>query len=103
MHHLNINAGIQLLPIYTKEHPYQWVDSVIDLIKESGLEYEVGPFSTSVEGSYQRVHQLIDRINDFLLQEQCPEWILNVQYQIRSEGGVSAAEKTDKFKTGIVS
>lgn len=98
MHNLNINVGIQLVPVHTKEHPYEWVDSVIDVIKESGLVYEVGPFSTSVEGSYQKVQQLVDRINNFLLQEQCPEWLLNVQYQIRSDDSVSATEKTGKFK-----
>ena len=99
MHNQTINAGIQLVPIHTKEHPYEWVDSVIDLIKESGLVYEVGPFNTSVEGSYEQVRRLVDRINDFLWQEQCPEWLLNVQYQLRSGGGVSAAEKTQKFRS----
>ena len=98
MHQLTMNAGIQLIPIQTKEHPYEWVDMVIDIIKESGLVYEVGAFNTSVEGSYEKVRQLIDRINDFLMQEQCPEWLLNVQYQLRSESSVSIGEKTEKFR-----
>ena len=98
MHTYKINVAIQLVPIHTTEHPYEWVDSVIDLIKESGLEYEVGPFNTSVEGSYPEIRELINRINDFLVQEKCPEWLLNVQYQFRSEGDISAAEKTNKFR-----
>jgi uncharacterized protein YqgV (UPF0045/DUF77 family) len=98
MHQLTMNAGIQLIPIHTKEHPYEWVDMVIDIIKESGLTYEIGAFNTSVEGSYEKVRQLVDRINDFLMQEQCPEWLLNVQYQLRSESAVSIGEKTEKFR-----
>lgn len=98
MHHHNINVSLQLVPVYTREHPYEWIDQAIDVIKESGLTYEVGPFSTSVEGTYEQVQQLVNRINEFLLQQQCPEWLLNVQYQIRSEESVSAAEKTDKFR-----
>lgn len=98
MHDLIVNAAIQLIPIHTKEHPYQWVDSVIDLVKESGLVHEVGPFSTSVEGSYREIQQLVDSINDFLVQEKCPEWLLNVQYQLRCERNISAGEKTDKFR-----
>jgi uncharacterized protein YqgV (UPF0045/DUF77 family) len=98
MHQLTMNAGIQLIPIHTKEHPYEWVDMVIDIIKESGLTYEIGAFNTSVEGSYEKVRQLVDRINDFLMQEQCPEWLLNVQYQLRSESAISIGEKTEKFR-----
>jgi uncharacterized protein YqgV (UPF0045/DUF77 family) len=93
-----INAAIQLVPIHTKEHPYEWVDKVIEIIQRSGLVYEVGPFSTSVEGSYKQVKALLDAINNFLLENNCPEWLLNVQYQFRSEGDVTAAEKTDKHR-----
>ena len=98
MHKEIINAGIQLLPIHTELHPYEWVDAVIDIIKESGLEYEVGPFNTSVEGTYEDLRNLVDSINDFLYQEKCHEWLLNVQYQVRSGGSMRSAEKTDKFR-----
>ena len=98
MHGLTINAGIQLVPLYTREHPYEWVDKVIALIKESGLIYEVGAFNTSVEGSYDLVRQLIDRINNFLVEEKCTEWLLTVQYQLRSEDAISIGEKTEKFR-----
>ena len=94
----NINAAIQLLPIVTKEHPYEWVDKVIELIMQSGLAYEVGPFSTSIEGSYKDVTSLVDTINEFLLGNECPEWILSVQYQLRSGSEVTAEEKTGKFR-----
>ncbi len=98
MHQFTINAGIQLVPISSQKHPYEWVDMVIDIIKESGLSYEVGAFNTSVEGSYEQVRLLVDRINDFLVQEQCPEWLLNVQYQLRGDRSMSMGEKTEKFR-----
>jgi uncharacterized protein YqgV (UPF0045/DUF77 family) len=95
-----INASIQLLPVYTKEHPYEWVDQAIALIEKSGLVYEVGPFSTSVEGTYEDVKKLMDDINAYLSEKNCPEWILNVQYQFRSGADVTAEEKTAKHRQG---
>ena len=93
-----INAAIQLLPVHTKEHPYEWVDQAIELIEKSGLVYEVGPFNTSVEGTYEEVKALLDDINNHLLQSNCPEWLLNVQYQFRSGADVRADEKTAKHR-----
>lgn len=97
-HQHQINAAIQMLPIVSGAvHPYAWVDKVIDQIAASGLVYEVGPFSTSVEGDYELVMKVINSINKRLLAEKCPEWILSVQLQMRSEGDITAGEKTSKF------
>jgi uncharacterized protein YqgV (UPF0045/DUF77 family) len=93
-----INAGLQLIPIHTKIHPYDWVDAIIDIIDKSGLKYEVGPFNTSVEGTYRQVTSLVDEINWFLFDQRCHEWILTVQYQLRSGGNITADEKTEKFR-----
>ena len=98
MHKEIINVGIQLIPIHTELHPYEWIDAVIDIIRESGLQYEVGPFNSSIEGTYEEVTNLVNQINDFLYQEKCYEWLLNVQYQVRSGGSMRASEKTGKFR-----
>ena len=98
MHKYIINASIQLLPIVQDRHPYEWVDEAIDIIKASGLPYEVGPFSTTVEGRYEPVMQLIDNINEHLYQRHCTEWITSVQIQIRSNGDITGSIKTEKHK-----
>jgi uncharacterized protein YqgV (UPF0045/DUF77 family) len=101
MHQNIINAGLQLLPIHTELHPYDWVDAVIDIIDKSGLKYEVGAFNTSIEGTYRQVTSLVDEINEFLYDQKCHEWILGVQYQLRSGGDITAGEKTDKFRVTV--
>jgi uncharacterized protein YqgV (UPF0045/DUF77 family) len=93
----NINAAIQLLPIGTAQHPYWWVDQVIKLIAQSGLAYQVTPFNTSVEGSYEAVKALIDNINQYLRAHQCEEWLLSVQYQFKSGAHVVASHKTAPY------
>ena len=80
------------------KHPYEWVDEAIAVIQQSGLRYEVGPFATVVEGSYQQVMQVIDAVNEYLFSKNCTEWICSTQVQLRSEGDITGKEKTEKFR-----
>ncbi|HEV8287055.1 MAG TPA: thiamine-binding protein [Chitinophagaceae bacterium] len=98
MHNYIINASLQVLPIVNDKHPYEWVDEAIDLIKQSGLKYEVGPFATVLEGRYNEVMTVVNSINEYLYKKRCNEWILNVQLQIRSNADITASEKTEKYK-----
>ncbi len=98
MHHYNINAAIQVVPIGRDRHPYEWVDETIEIIQKAGLPYEVGPFSTVIEGKYEEVLKVINDINAHLYKRNCPEWITNVQIQIRSNGDITALEKVEKYR-----
>ena len=98
MHSYIINASIQLLPIVEDKHPYDWVDEVIESIKQSGITYEVGLFATVVEGTYEKVMRVINDINEYLYEKHCAEWITSVQIQIRSDGDITGDSKTSKHK-----
>lgn len=78
-------------------HPYEWVDKAIALIQSSGVSYEVGPFATVLEGNYREVMEVILAVNELLLSQGCPEWISNIQLQIRSDRDITASEKTCRF------
>jgi uncharacterized protein YqgV (UPF0045/DUF77 family) len=95
------NASIQLIPIVEDRHPYEWVDEVIALIDKSGLMYKVGPFGTVVEGTYDQINDLIQSINTYLYRQNCTEWVLNVQWHIRSGGDVTVEEKTKGRERGM--
>ena len=99
MHSHTINASIQIVPVVTDKHPYEWVDEAISVIQNSGIKYEVTPFATVLEGTYDQVMNVIHAVNEFLYARGCEEWISNLQIQIRSKGNVTGAEKTGKFKT----
>ena len=98
MHQYTINASIQLLPIVQDRHPYDWVDAAIAIIQQSGIQHEVGPFATVIEGSYQEVMDVINQVNEYLAGQGCEEWITSVQIQIRSRGPITGSEKTAKFQ-----
>lgn len=98
MHQHIINASIQLVPIVQDRHPYEWVDEAIEVIKSSGIKCEVGPFATVVEGKYEEIMEVIHQVNEHLQKRNCTEWITSVQIQIRSNGDITANEKTEKHQ-----
>lgn len=98
MHNHLINASIQLLPVVQDRHPYDWVDEAIAVIQQSGIKYEVGPFATVIEGTYDEVMKVINDVNEHLYGQGCIEWITAVQIQIRSGGPMTGDEKTAKFQ-----
>lgn len=98
MHSYIVNASIQILPIVNNKHPYEWVDEAIEVIQRSGIKYDVGPFATVLEGTYDDVMQVINDVNEYLYSKGCSEWISNVQVQIRSDGDITAEEKVEKFR-----
>lgn len=98
MHNYIISASIQIIPIVMDKHPYEWVDEAISVIQKSGIKYEVGPFSTVLEGKYDEVMKVINDVNEYLYSKGCEEWISNLQIQIRSKMDIISEEKTAKFK-----
>ena len=97
MHNYIVNASIQILPIVQDKHPYEWVDEAISVIQKSGIKYNIGPFATVVEGSYEEVMHVVNNVNDHLIRNKCNEWITSVQFNIRSNSDITANEKVSKF------
>jgi len=98
MHQHLINASIQLIPIAAAETAMPQIDEAILLIQHSGLSYEVGPFGTSVEGSYEQVIQLITAVNTMMNETGKVEWVLNVQFHIKPDAPVTMQEKISKHR-----
>jgi uncharacterized protein (TIGR00106 family) len=97
MHNYIVNASIQVVPIVLDKHPYHWVDEAILIIQQSGIKYEVGPFATAIEGTYNQVIEVVHAVNEYLFSRGCDEWIANVQIQLRSNRDITANEKVEKF------
>ena len=98
MHSYTVNASLQIVPIVQDKHPYDWVDEAIAIIQTSGIQHEVGPFATVLEGTYTDVMKVINDVNEYLVNKGCAEWIANIQIQLRSNDSITAFEKTSKYK-----
>jgi uncharacterized protein YqgV (UPF0045/DUF77 family) len=98
MHQHLINASLQLIPIDHASKAMPQIDQAISIIKASGLTSEVGPFGTTVEGTYQQVTSLINELNEMMAQSAGTEWVLNIQMHIHPEADITIQGKTAKHR-----
>jgi uncharacterized protein YqgV (UPF0045/DUF77 family) len=92
-----VNTAIQVIPI-GEDNCYEHVDQAIEIIKQSGHPFEVGPFSTSIESSLEEVLNLIPIIEKKLFESGLNEILINVQIHSRKNSSVSTFEKVEKFR-----
>ena len=92
-----INAAIQVLPEGSKDFAYNIVDEAINEIKKSGMEYRVCPFETVVEGNYEEVMKMIERIRDVCYQKGANNLIVNIKLQFRKNTDVFISDKMKKY------
>lgn len=59
-----VNIALQILPSSTEHHPYDLVDRAIEVIAASGLKYQVTPFETVMEGSYEEIMDVVKRAQE---------------------------------------
>jgi len=93
-----INAAIQVLPQSKDKSIYEMVDEAIDEIKNSGLRFQVCPFETVVEGEYNKVISLIEKVKDRCFKAGAEDLIINIKIQARKSGIVTIEEKMEKYK-----
>ncbi len=91
-----INLGIQVVPILEAKSGYPIIDACIELIQQSGLNYQVTPFETVLEGPYREVMDLVDQIYA-RANELSAEIVLNIRIHSKRDTDVIASDKTDKF------
>ena len=93
------NLSIQVIPLET-EASYDIIDKAIAVIQNSGLTYEVQPFSTVVEGYFEELMALVAHVRDELKSASCEAYLLNIQFHERANKPVYLSEKTSKYKKG---
>ena len=85
-------AVMPLRPYGTEEEMYKVVDECIDLIKKSGLKYEIGANSTTVEGDLDRVFDLAKKVHLVPFELGC-ERVITIFRVDQKKGGLSIDEK----------
>lgn len=95
MSNFQINAAIQLLPIDTTQKRWDVVDKAIALIQQSGLNYKVCPFETVVEGSSEKIFQLLEKIRQVGL-ENSNEILINIKIHAANRD-LTFDEKLEKY------
>lgn len=93
-----INAAIQVLPRSSAKGTYELVDVAIEVIQKSGLAYQVCPFETVVEGSYDEVMAVVKEVNEAVYNAGAEEMITNLKIQTRNNQDVYIDDKMNKYK-----
>lgn len=90
-------AVMPLVPCVTEEEMYSYVDEAIDFIKKSGLKYEVGAMSTTIEGEYDEVFDLVKTIHKIPFKSGCQRVITVVRIDERI-GGLTIDDKLKHYR-----
>nr|WP_297396251.1 MTH1187 family thiamine-binding protein [uncultured Peptostreptococcus sp.] len=85
-------AVMPLRPYGNEEEMYKVVDECIELIKKSGLKYEIGANSTTVEGDLDAVFFLVKRVHLVPFELGC-ERVITIFRIDQKKGGLSIDEK----------
>ena len=71
---------------------YKVVDACIEKIKESGLKYEIGAMSTTFEGEFDEVFDLLKTVHKIPFQLGC-ERVITVARIDEKAGGLTIENK----------
>jgi len=93
----HVNVSLQVLPRVPDERIYPVVDAVIQLIKESGVQYEVGPMETTMEGELDVLLEIVKKAQDVCIKEGATRVMSMVKIDYKPEG-VTMDEKIGKYR-----
>lgn len=79
MNNYKINVTIQLLPTKCTADKIELIDKAIACIKDSKLKHLVCPFETVVEGTYDEIFDLVNKIRTTTLNNGCEELLINMK------------------------
>lgn len=90
-------AVMPLIPAVSEDEMYKQVDAAIDCIKKSGLKYEIGAMSTTVEGEFDEVFDLIKKVHKIPF-EVGSDRVMTVVRIDEKKGGLTIDEKLKNHK-----
>lgn len=85
-------AVVPLRPYKGEEEMYKVVDACIEEIKNSGLKYEIGAMSTTIEGDFDEVFDLLKKIHKIPFELGCERVITTARIDEKA-GGITIDEK----------
>ena len=79
--------SVQIIPRTPKnEDVIPYVDEAIKIIDESGMLYRGGPLETTVQGEMSECLILIQKLNERMVELECPSIISQVKFYHVPEG-----------------
>jgi len=92
-----VNIALQVLPTSKTKESYDLVDDAIKVIHESGLKYQVCPFETAIEGPYDEIMNLVQKVQEVCFNKGADELMVYIKIQNRKDSKVTIEEKMKKY------
>lgn len=93
------SIAIQVLPETSRDDIFNKVDKVIEYIDQTGLDYEVGAFETTVDGEFDDLMDIIRKAHELMLEEDMEGVHCYIKTSFRKNGdGWSIEDKTKKYR-----
>ncbi|MGL5440379.1 MAG: thiamine-binding protein [Filifactoraceae bacterium] len=96
MEQYNASVAIQVLPDLEGEEIITVVDKVIEYIKNTGLNYFVGPFETTIEGDYDQLMDIVKECQKICIKEGSPSVMSYVKIAYNPKGVWTIDKKVAK-------
>lgn len=90
------NLSLQVLPAVSEEEIYPVVDKVIEMIKQSGFKYVVGPMETTIEGNLEALLELVKKAQEICVSAGASRVISIIKIDYKPDG-VTIDEKISKY------
>ena len=92
-----VNIAVQVLPKSKTKEPYDLVDDAIKVIHDSGLKYRVCPFETVIEGPYNEIIELVEKVQEKCFESGADELLVYLKIQNRKNEKVTIEDKMAKY------
>ena len=92
-----INVAIQVLPEAEGKLKYSLVDEAIAAIQKSGFRYQVCPFETVVECTYNDLPGLLNDIHAACENAGTERMLTNLKIQVNFKEDVTIEDKMEKY------
>ena len=92
-----INLAIQVLPKSETRDAYDIIDQAIAVIKSSGVKHVVCPFETVMEGTYDQLMDIVNKVHEQCFREGAEEVLINIKIQSNRDSNVFIDDKISKY------
>jgi len=92
-----INVAIQVLPEADGKIKYALVDKAIEAIKKTGFNYQVCPFETVVECSFEELSGLLEKVHEACNAAGTQRMLTNLKIQVDFHENVTIGDKMEKY------
>lgn len=96
----NSSISFQVLPkTKNDKETIKIVDEVIKMIKKSGVNYEVGPMETTMEGDLETLFQIVKKAQYICIKAGVDSVFTNVKIIYRPKGVLTIEQKVKKHRS----